>query len=372
MKKTWRRKAALAGILLLLPLLSGCISNYKDIDRRMFVTAIGIDPGSGGKKFRVSLKLALPQGDPTKAQERVAVLSQEADSLSETLRLLKSRVEKELDYAHCKALIIGEEQARKDILHIMDWVVRRRDMQLILNVAVGSPTAEQVLKLKPSTEQIPSNSLILSLSRQGTESPFITSVFSYRLYRNLFEPGLDPVLTIIEARGKTGFIMDRMALFDKHRSRLTLNPDEARLFNLLERKNVQTNLPARYDGKLYEYYIETSKASYRLSTGDVGRPRLTYKVSIAGILEESSGEETMTQHLLERLARESEEKLEKQFEELLRKFRDSESDPLGWGLHYGARRFDNRNEMKDWKERLPDLEIKVKVKVQIKYSGMIR
>lgn len=45
--------------IMLLCLTTGC--EYKDIDRRIFVVAIGIDSGEE-EDFRVSLKLAIPQG----------------------------------------------------------------------------------------------------------------------------------------------------------------------------------------------------------------------------------------------------------------------------------------------------------------------
>ncbi|MFD1903524.1 hypothetical protein ACFSQ7_04275 [Paenibacillus rhizoplanae] len=118
-------------------LISGC--NYKDIDRRIFVVAIGIDPGKAEGTFKVSLKLAIPQGDVTKIDEKMQILTEESESISEALRRMKSKVEKELDYVHCKSVVLGEKIAAKDIRHVVDWAVRRRDIQLIINFAVGRP-----------------------------------------------------------------------------------------------------------------------------------------------------------------------------------------------------------------------------------------
>lgn len=86
--------------------LTGC--NFKDIDRRIFVVAIGIDPGRKEGTFKVSLKLAIPQGDVTKIDEKMQILTEESDSISEALRRMKSKVEKELDYVHCKSVILGK------------------------------------------------------------------------------------------------------------------------------------------------------------------------------------------------------------------------------------------------------------------------
>lgn len=196
-----KRSAVCLLLLLMCMTVTGC--NFKDIDRRIFVVAIGIDPGKVEGTFKVSLKLAIPQGDVTKIDEKMQILTEESESISEALRRMKSKVEKELDYVHCKSLILGEQIAAKDIRHVMDWAVRRRDIQLILNFAIGRPGALEVLQVKPPSERIPSNSLILAMNGQGTESPFISRVFSYQLMRSIYENGIDPILPIIEAQGKS-------------------------------------------------------------------------------------------------------------------------------------------------------------------------
>lgn len=100
------RKLLLYIGIVLLCLTTGC--EYKDIDRRIFVVAIGIDPGEE-EAFKVSLKLAIPQGEVTKIDEKMLIITEESDSISEALRLMKSKVEKELDYVHCKSIIIGKK-----------------------------------------------------------------------------------------------------------------------------------------------------------------------------------------------------------------------------------------------------------------------
>lgn len=54
-----RRVLAGIGITLLL-LLPGC--DFKEIDLRIFVLAIGVDQGAEEGNFKISLKLAIPQG----------------------------------------------------------------------------------------------------------------------------------------------------------------------------------------------------------------------------------------------------------------------------------------------------------------------
>ncbi|KUP21239.1 Ger(x)C family spore germination protein [Paenibacillus sp. DMB5] len=363
------RKLLLYAGIVLLCLTTGC--EYKDIDRRIFVVAIGIDPGEEAA-FKVSLKLAVPQGEVTKIDEKMLIVTQESNSLSEALRLMKSKVEKELDYVHCKSIVIGEALAGRDIRHILDWAVRRRDIQLILNFAIGRPAALDVLQVKPPSERIPSNSLIMAMSGEGTESPFIASVYSYQLMRDMYEQGKDPILPIIEAESKTQFLIDKVALFDKQKLQLILNPEETRLFNLLTRPGLKTNFPARVEDSEFQYYTESSSSKYKITTSTSGAPVIRYRIKIKGIVEESSTQELITHTLLEKISEAGGEELSQSVKALLEKIKDKRLDPFGWGLRYGTRHWNNETEAEDWEALYPDLKFEVAAAVRVKYSGLIK
>lgn len=364
-----RRILCISCILLLL-LMTGC--EFKDIDRRNFVVAIGVDPGEQEGTFKVSLKIAVPQGDVTKIDEKMLILTEESTSISEALRRMKSKVEKELDYVHCKSIILGEGLASKDVRHVIDWAVRRRDIQLILNFAVGRPEALEVLKIKPPSERIPSNSLILAMSGQGTESPFITSVFAYQLMRDEFERGLDPIMPVIEALGKEEFLINKIALLDKQKVKLVLTPDESRLFNLLGRTNLQSNFPAYIEGKMYQYYTESSSSSYKIITPKNGKPVIRYTIKIIAVVEENSTHEMVTPEVMRQISAAGEKWMNKEVLALLTKIQGTGLDPFGWGLRYGSRHWNNDTEMEIWDGLYPELGFEVKADVDVKYSGMIK
>lgn len=364
------RSILLGMAILLLLLTTGC--EFKDIDRRIFVVEIGVDAGQKENTLKVSVRIAIPQGDVTKIDEKTQILTVESSSISEALRRMKSKVDKELDYGHCKSIILGEGLADHDIRHVLDWAVRRRDIQLILHFAIGRPEALKVLEVRPPSERIPSNSLIMAMSGQGTESPFITSVYAYQFMRSVYEEGKDPILPIIEAQGKEQFLIDKVALLDKQKIRLVLSPDETRLYNLLSRRDLRTNFPAYVDGVMFQYYTENSTSSYRMITTEGAAPLIRYKVKITGILEESGSEDFVTHSKLKEISQAAGEKLEKDLTALLVKIQDSKLDPFGWGLHYGARHWNNDTEMKVWEGLYPELQFEVDADVAVKYSGLIR
>ncbi|WP_150270221.1 Ger(x)C family spore germination protein [Paenibacillus tepidiphilus] len=361
-------KKLLCAMIALLLLCTGC--EYKDIDRRIFVVAIGIDQGEREGNFKVSLKLALPQGDVSKIDEKMQILTEESTSISEALRRMKSRVEKELDYVHCKSLVLGEGLAAKDIRHVLDWAIRRRDIQLILNFAIGRPGALEVLEIKPPSERIPSNSLIVAMSGQGTESPFITSVYAFELVNRVYEQGVDPVLPVIEAKGKDQFLIDKVAVLDKSKVSLVLTADETRLFNLLTRQDLRTNLPARVQEGKVQYYTETSSSSYQIIMRQ-GEPVIRYNIKIKGIIEENSTLTEVNHRMLKEVSSSGGEELRASVEALLIKVQQSGLDPFGWGLHYCARHWNNESELEEWERMVPRIRFEVMPKVEVKYSGMI-
>lgn len=229
-----------------------------------------------------------------------------------------------------------------------------------------------MLRVKPPAERIPSNSLILAMSGQGTESPFISSVYSYQLMRSIYENGIDPILPVIEAQGKEQFLINKIALLDKNKIRLVLSPDETRLLNLLSRSNLRTNFPAHIGSGMYEYYTESSSSGYKIVVPREGEPYIRYTIKIRAILEENSTEEMITHHMLTKIGEAGAAELSAAVKALLVKIRDSGMDPLGWGLHYGARHWNNDTEMRVWESLYPRLDFRVNAKVDVKYSGMIK
>ncbi|UJF32365.1 Ger(x)C family spore germination protein [Paenibacillus hexagrammi] len=115
-------------MLILLLTASGC--GFKDIDKRFFVVTIGVDkPEDSSKKYAVYVKLAIPSPQERFGSNQALIVKEEANSITEAVRIIKSKVDKELEFGHCKTIILGEAMIHSDITDMMDWFVRRRDIQ---------------------------------------------------------------------------------------------------------------------------------------------------------------------------------------------------------------------------------------------------
>ncbi|MDO7906060.1 Ger(x)C family spore germination protein [Paenibacillus sp. JX-17] len=358
-------------IALVIP-LSGC--KFKDLDLRLFVVAMGVDKVEGSPtRVSVTVKAAVPLGDPKQAEEKILILTEESDTIGEAIRIMKSRTDKELDFGHCKVMLYGESYARQGILQTSDWMLRRRDIQLLIYNAVARPTAKEVLKVQPVTERLPGNSLLLALSMDGTESPYIVPpMFSYRLERTLMERGSDPIMSIVEARGKDQLEIDKSYLFNKERAVEELNPSETRIYNLLNNKNLKTSLEAKVNGTNFSYMIERSQASYNLKRSKDEASSLNYHLKIRGVMEENEEGAVVTEQELHKVSQAAGEQLDEQVEKVLNKIHKSKTDPLCWGLRYTAHHWNNETEWQQWQEIEKTLTFKVHSDVRIKYTGMIR
>jgi spore germination protein KC len=70
--------------------LSAC--GFKDIDKRFFVVSIGVDAAKDHtKKYLVSLKFAVP-GPSKDSPNEYQIVTQEADSISEAVRIIKTKL----------------------------------------------------------------------------------------------------------------------------------------------------------------------------------------------------------------------------------------------------------------------------------------
>lgn len=346
----------------------GC--EFRDINLRLFVLAIGVDhiPDQPGQD-RYTFKIAIPTGDPKSGEQMSLLITQDSSSIVKAVRQLKSKVDKELDFGHCKAILYGEAYAKQGIEKMQDWSIRRRDIQMILFPAVGKPTAEAVLGVQPPPERIAGNALFLALSEEGTASPYIAKTYSFDLGRRMREKGLDPFLPVIEAQGGTTLLVNKVALMDKKKVIRILPPEETKLFNLLTNHAVSSNYEVMLDDALYEMNIPRSKAKYKIVTSLPGKEVIRFKVNMEAVIEQKEDREEISRHIQKQLEQEMNKKLSRELTGMLEKIRSTGTDPIGFGLRYYGRHWNNRTEEEQWKEIYPRIRFEVLVNTKIKSTG---
>ncbi|RXZ84643.1 Ger(x)C family spore germination protein [Paenibacillaceae bacterium] len=365
-----RKKIAMTALLLLLiTVTSGC--GFKDIDKRFFIVSTGIDmTGNSKLPYRITVRLAVPSPKIEPGAAKVQTESIEAKTIAEGVRLLKSQVDKELDFGHCKIFLFGEGFSHENIQDALDWLARRRDVQMIADVAIARPTAEAVLSINPDSERYPGNNMLLTFGRDGTESSYIVNAYIFDLFRRIGEKGLDPYVPIIYTQNNT-YVIKHIAIMDKHRIKMILNPEETQLFNQLSRNFSKSSFACVVKGQNYVIAVSSLRTTYRIITApDKTSATLKMKIHIKGIFE--TAPKLSIEKDLSALETELESQISASAAALLTKIQKTETDPFGFGLRYRATHYNKDADWQDWQRIYPNLKFEVKTNLTIEGSGLIK
>lgn len=358
-------------LLFFIGVLSGC--GFKDIDKRSFVVSIGIDqPESKEMKYKVILKIAIPQADIKKEEEAFIIMTEETDSISEAIRLMKGKIDKELDFGHAKAILFGEGFVKNEerLDRTMDWFMRRRDIQKIAWIGIGSPTAKEILELKPKSERIPSNSIFLSFGQTGTESSYTVSRFLFELYRSIQNDGVDATLPLLELNKETTIPeINKVVVFKGKKSHITLSEDETKTFNVVSDKFPKVNIKVEEDNEFFILNVDSIKTSYTIHTPSNTKPFIDFNVEFEGIIEESKN--PLNTEELEKYQKLAQKVSRKRIESLLEKLQEENVDPFGFGMRYRATRINEFDKIEKWREIYPSIEFNVNVQTKVKGTGII-
>ncbi|MEC0226832.1 Ger(x)C family spore germination protein [Paenibacillus alba] len=356
-------------ILILICLCSAC--GFKDIDRRFFVVAIGIDKSEKkDTKYRLTLKLAVPGNNIDMGTAKFELVTQDGNSITDCVRLLKSKVDKELDFGHSKIAIFGQSLLKENISETTDWLNRRRDIQLVSWLAAGSPSAEAVLGTEVAHERLPGNALLLSFGKTGVESGYIISEYLFDFYRKKKELGLDPIIPIIQASNKH-YTINTSLVFDKERSKLALNMDETRLFNIMKGNLNKVEIATPYHDSKFFISVDNLRSKYRVYAPSNQRPYANIDIRMRGVIEETfthldANELAAYENAVEKTHSEAMSKL-------LVKFQKENLDPMGFGLNYRAHHFGKvEEEWHTWQALYPELEFHVNIQMKLEGIGVIK
>ncbi|MED4532817.1 Ger(x)C family spore germination protein [Metabacillus fastidiosus] len=352
--------------------LSSC--GYKDIDKRFFVVTIGIDKAENtDKKYKIMLKVAVPSPEVTSEQPKFIVSEHESNSVTGAVRMIKTKLSKELDFSHAKMVLFGEEIAKEDVSELTDWLIRRRDIQKIAWVGIAKPNAESILTMNRITEEIPSNALFLTFGNIGTDSVYILSERLFDFRKRITENGLSPILPIIEKKGKGEreyFEVSHGAVLNNEKIKLILTSEETKILNIMLERMEHADIMVNKDGKEFFYIAsEGSKVKYTIRNEKGKKPAVDIQIRISGIVEEEleyTGESNFKEY--EKMA---EQQVKQRVLHLLTALQNKNLDPIGFGLSYRATNF-NKNDWEEWLSVYPDIDFNVDVDIKIEGTGLLK
>lgn len=371
MTKLYKNKTfiRLLVVLAMSTLLSSC--SFKDIDKRAFILGIGIDPAEENKGYKVTLKLAIPMGTIKDVTEPMySYLSYEGETIGEAIRMMEANIDKILEFGHAKVIVINEKLLATELQDIMDYFVRRGDIQLISYIAATKSTAEKILKVQPKTESVASIALDNFFDNNGTESPYIVTTFLFQFRRDFLGEGISPVLPIIKTDDDENELIIENALVVKFNKKpVELTPVQTKYLNTLVNKAMGFSYKISGEDLKLIVNIQDIRMKYKIIKKNGSSPVAKITIHKTGVI----GEANQRLHLkdLEKYNKLTEKVMKENVIDLLTTLQQNDVDPFGFGLRYRTTKFNDKNTVDEWNKMYQDLEFDVTLKVSLKSTGAI-
>ncbi len=301
------KKAMLAGLLLLF--LTGCGRDASDLT---VVTGIGVDGLAG--EYRIGAEVIKLTGGQDQSQS--LLLSAGGQTVTDGIDGLAAMTGRSLYCNHAQILIVGRDTAEKDILPLLEELLRGNQYPISLRIAVAKGTAAQVLKTKPTISDLHSVELE-DMIRQGSAQSLTADMNICRLYQDITAPGIEGVLPFVDIRedqGQQVCTLAGTALFRGEALTAVLNEQDSRTLMWMRGQSGGT---LSTDQGL----LEIIGIDRRLHCGSDGA-RLTLKIRLR-----VTGSETK-KVALSALA---EQTLQRRCESLLARLQTLECDAVGFG-----------------------------------------
>jgi spore germination protein KC len=324
-----RHSKAIGISLCCLVMLQGCRSDYKDIDRRQFVVAMGVDKGKS-QGLMITMKGAIPQAqNPGSATSPDTFDNYEvsAFSIGEAVDQVKQQFFLEPDYTHMKAVIFSEDFARQENLsEYVDFFIRRRDFQDIAEMAVAA-NAKDIVEIHQKGERTAGDNLFMKFG-EGVDTEYTPHIQMQEIYKYSRTPGFTfycPVLTIENNK----IIARETALFDSNNQmKLKLNQEETKYFILMKRGQT-TGFVALGPEKTIGIGFKNGRVNFNIKKQGINL-LCDVHVKIEAIIEETD----QSHYTISDYQKMATEKLNKDISGLLLKLQENQVDPLFLSLEY--------------------------------------
>lgn len=359
-----------ASYLAAVSLLASC--GFKDIDKRIFVSAIGVDPSEKGDgTYKITLKLSLPVASIKSATgSNYEYLTHDGSTMAEAIRILETHTDKVLELGHTKLIVINESLLETDIKGFMDYFMRRGDIQLIAWVAAAKTSAESILKVEPKTESAVSTTLVNFFGSGGVESPFITSTYLFEFRRNSLSDGINAVLPLVEvSEDKTELIVNKSLVVKEKTKPLELNDIETKYFNTLKNGMSGLNYEVEQGDVKLIINMDRIRTNYKILMENGHPTSIKVDVKMKGEVGESN--KSLLLGNLEKYNKIASEEIKSKMVGFLENVQEHDLDPMGFGLKYRTLKLHDKNTISEWLEAYPDLPIDVHVDVSLKGTGAV-
>ena len=367
------------GLLLLSTLSSGCW-DLLEVDKRAFVSTIGIDGNKEGM-IHLSAQIPLPHkmlppGATTGGEsgKQFSMINFSANSVNAALNGLQAKTYQEVVIEQTKSVVINEELARQGITAIVENFIRNSQMppQAIL-FFTANHTAKEILSFSPAQEILPGLQFIQA-AQLVIKSDWTYYVPLWEFGQKLVHKATDPFASLISLDQKNKmFVTAGLAVFNGDRLTGKLDMAETQYFGLLaglmQAGGIKIDLP---DHNILTLRNVRGDSKINVSKSADGAPFFLVKTEITGTLNEitDTGKE-LTPTYIRKLESDAEQVLQPRLVNVIKKLQGFNSDIVGFGDKLRIQHQDMWQRT-EWKDLYPTVPFAVEVKLKIVRDGTLR
>ena len=376
-------KIRFLAILLCLIMLSGCW-DLEEIDRRLFITTIGID-GDPAKEITVSIQVPvsqkmLPPGSSSGKDQgkNFITLSAQDRTVRAVFGVLQTKTYRTLVIEQNRAIIIGEDTAKLGVTPIMDWFFASSKTPPEGNIFIAHHhTAKEILSFVPGPKILPG--LGLSQASQAIDKyNRIYFIQDWLFEQKLVHGSKDAYAPLIDFDEQEGvYIKEGLGVFNKERLAGELSPEETQMFGLLTSQMRAGDLTFDLSAKDVK---QVNAISLRNVCGNTkikvlikgNQPFFLLKTNVNGSLIELIGKRReITPKFNHELEQALESIIQPRLKAVIQKLQSFNSDPIDFGEQLRIQHQDLWKKIA-WKKVFPTVSFKVMVKVKLERDGVKR
>lgn len=369
----------LAEIFLILASTTGCW-NYREIDKLAIVTGMAIDKGKSNN-YLITIEIVNIESGGKEAKTTSKKLEMEGETIFDGVRNIIKISGKRLYFSHTKIVIISKEIAKEGLVPVLDWFNRDAESRHSIHILVSKEkTAAELLSPQSTTNEIRSFEIENMIMAQKSIAKAPNIIIS-QLIDNLSGEGISATLPVIgitmnqgekipELSGTAVFKKGKFVGFldEKETKDLLFITDEVKRGLIIE-KETKNNKKANIT---FEIFKSKTKIKPVYKNGEFTmdiliKPQVT-------IAEQGTTKDYVDEKEMKLIKNDTEKKMGMDIEKLVKKVQEEYgADIFGFGRSI----FHNKKKIwkrvrENWGEEFKNVNIKVKVELDIKNSALSR
>lgn len=286
-----------------------------------------------------------------------------------------------------KLMVFGEEISKKGILPHLDAQARDARVPSLMYLAIGKTTAKEILTVDEEDISTDVGQFLFGLIENHSSDHNIPRKSLQDFLRIYYDTGQDNVLPIFDVKNKVPTQIGG-ALFKGDRMVGQLSNHEIILINLMDRHVEETTFELTLPIEPFKDFLEKREHQHDRGHNDIAlvinsgksktkiidTEKLIFETNTkmkVRFIEQSAGVKLSNPKVIKLFEAEMEKEIKKQFEQLLKKLIENQSDPFGYGRFYKRTSEGRDLTVEEWREMYPEIEVQFNVDLEIIRHGSI-